>query len=114
MIQLKVGVNPLGGEPLTTRFSNFSGLSNHAPPPPANTGSIYSKYEGGSPGNISGELTGGFNQQTTTTIEGTISEQKLLMADSATLSGNLTVNDRLVLTQMQEILHLMYHWIDLR
>lgn len=47
-------------------------------------------------------LSGSFLQETTTTIEGTISEQKLLMADSATLSGNLTVNDRLVLTQMQD------------
>ena len=47
-------------------------------------------------------LSGSFLQQTTTTIEGTVSEQKLLMADSATLSGNLTVNDRLVLTQMQD------------
>ncbi len=47
-------------------------------------------------------LSGSFLQETTTTIEGTVSEQKLLMADSATLSGNLTVNDRLVLTQMQD------------
>ena len=76
----------------TTAASTYAGLAS-----PTFTGTLTATDI-----DLSGALSGSFLQETTTTISGTISEQKLVMADSATLSGNLTVNDRLVLTQMQD------------
>jgi len=76
----------------TTAASTYAGLAS-----PTFTGTLTATDI-----DLSGALSGSFLQETTTTISGTISEQKLVMADSATLSGNLTVNDRLVLAQMQD------------